>query len=90
MGSPCATHFLLGLMHLSKRPGLHGFLAHAPDLFNQAFFCIAGTPQAACLRLNHRQKRGYALSNLRVRVQFLIHFLVAELQICHCLPTSVC
>ena len=51
---------------------------------------IVGAPQAACLCLNNRQKRGYALSNLRVRVQFLIHFLVAELQICHCLPTSVC
>lgn len=78
MGSPCATHFLLGLMHLSQRPGLHGFLAHAPKFLYQAFFGVVGSPEIPCFGINNRQQGHYALSNLRMRVQLLDDFLVAN------------
>ena len=86
----CAPHFLLSLLNLPQCPGLHGFLAHASDLFNQPFFGVIGSLDARTISLNNRQYRDDALSDLRMRMQFAGDFLIAEVLGCHFVPMSQC
>jgi hypothetical protein len=90
VSTSCVSHFLLSLLDLPQCPGLHGLLAHAPDLFDQAFFSVIGSPQARCIGLNNRQDRDDALSDLRMCMQFSGDFFVAEVLICHAGPVSQC